>query len=366
MPIEITTPGEGEIVNIDPQILWLNADPLRTPTYAVPSATLVLAEQVINATWKEARASKADFTAKLATALDGFLNVTNAPHISAGAVDAPVIVEPAVDIPATQSVGDVISTFDMKYLELVSMLVDKFTRFRADYFPNEDSTYSAVEAWLQAAIADPSGLPPAVVAQIFGDDQARILADKTRAQDAVIAQFAGRRFPLLPDVAASITMQIEQKAQDELAESSRKVAALSVEMQKFNVEKLLGLRGMAMDSAIKYISALASGPEMASKLVGVGYDAQSKLISSAATFLNARTQAAETVAKVAQYNNSTQLEAAAKNQQSDLALIEDKLKAMLTEAQTIGQTMTALYNNLHTGATVSTSGNATTAVTGNL
>lgn len=339
-------------------ILNLDKTPLYTTpggtTYLVPGPGAEAIEQIINATWAEAQANKAEFATKLTAALNDFLANAASPHVSTGAVDAPVIVEPTVDIPTTQSAGDVISVFDTKYLELVSMLVDNFTQFRANYFPNEDSTYSAVEAWLQAAIADPSGLPLSVVTQIFGDDQARILADKTRAQDSVVAQFAGRRFPLPPDVAASMVMQIEQKAQDELAESSRKVAALSVEMQKFNVEKLLGLRGMAMDSAIKYISALASGPEMASKLVGVGYDAQSKLISSAATFYNARTQAAETVAKVAQYNNSVQLEADAKNQQADMAMIDNKLKALLTDCEALSRIVASLYNNLHVSSSLNT------------
>ena len=109
-----------------------------------------------------------------------------------------------------------------------------------------------------------------------------------------------------------------------------------------------------MDSAIKYISALASGQDIASKVIGVGYDAQSKLISSVATFYNARTQAAETMSKVAQYNNSTQLEADAKNQMADLQMVENKLKALLTECEVIGRAMTALYNNLHVGSTMST------------
>jgi hypothetical protein len=71
-------------------------------------------------------------------------------------------------------------------------------------------------------------LPPSIATQIWGNDQARILGDKTRAQDAVIAQFAARRFPLPPDAAASAILQIEQKAQDEIAESSRKIAEMSV------------------------------------------------------------------------------------------------------------------------------------------
>ena len=339
-------------------ILNLDKTPLYTTpggtTYLVPGPGAEAIEQIINATWAEAQANKAEFATKLATALSGFLDTTNTPHITAGGVAIPAISEPAVSIPSTQSAGDVITEFGSQRLAIVAELIQKFSDFKVTYFPDEANAYIAAEDWLQAAIADPSGLPPAVVAQIFGDDQARILADKTRAQDAVIAQFAGRRFPLLPDVAASITMQIEQKAQDELAESSRKVALLSVEMQKFNVEKLLGLRGMAMDSAIKYISALASGQDIASKVIGVGYDAQSKLISAASSFYNARTQAAETMSKVAQYNNSTQLEAEAKNQIADMDMVKNKLNALLTDCEVIGRAMTALYNNLHVGSTMST------------
>lgn len=177
-----------------------------------------------------------------------------------------------------------------------------------------------------------------------------------------MAQFAARRFPLPPGAANSMVMQIEQKAQDELAEASRKLTALSVEMQKFNVEKLLGLRSMAMDSAIKYISALASGPDMASKVIGVGYDAQSKLISAASSFYNARIQAAEVTSKVAQYNNSTQLEAAVKNQMADLQMVENKLKGLLTEAQSLAQITTSLFNNLNTGATLNASADAGTSI----
>lgn len=326
-----------------------------TSTTPLAKIATRFAQAVLNTTWTEAKNNKTELEAKIAAVMTDFLNVATTPHVSAGAVGVPTIAEPNVSIPSTASSVDILSTFDAKYMELVAMLSDKLTSFKATYFPDEANAYLAAENWLQDAIANPAGLPPGVAAQIFGDDQARILGDKTRAQDAVLAQFAARRFPLPPDVAASAVMQIEQKAQDELAESSRKVAMLSVEMQKFNVEKLLGLRGMAMDSAIKYISALASGPDMASKVVGIGYDAQSKLISSAAQFYNARTQASETMSKVAQYNNSAAIEAAVKNQAADLGMIENKLRALLAECQVIGQISTSMFNNLHasTGMAVS-------------
>lgn len=328
--------------------------------YQLPNASMQVLQDIINATWNEGRLNKAEFTAKMSAAMTTFLDTTTAPHVTAGSVTVPAITEPLVDIPTSVSVPAVYDQWATEYLELATWLDGKFTTFRNTYFPDEAVAYTACEDWLQAAIANPdAGLPPTVAAQIWGDDAARILSDKTRAQDSVLAQFAARRFPLPPDAAASAVLQIEQKAQDELAESSRKVAMLSVDLQKFNVEKLLQLRDLSMKDAVEYVKALASAPEMTSRLMNIGYDAQSKLISSVSSYYNARTQAQEVMSKVAQYNNSTALQAAEKNQMSDLTMIEDKLKALLAEAQSIAQMTTALFNNIHVGATLQANGGTT-------
>lgn len=349
----------ANIVNLEPYQIGSNGDPQHSAVFSVPNAAMQVVAAVINATWNEALGTKAEFTDKMTTALGGFLNLANTPQVTAGAVAVPSITEPAINIPSSVDNTDVMSVFDTKYLELVGLLYQKLIDFLTAYFPDEGDTYVAAETLLRNAIANPdAGLPPAIAAQIWGNDQARIIGDKTRAQDAVVAQFASRRFPLPPEAAAAAVIQLEQKAQEELAASSRKVAILSVELQKFNVENILKLRQLAMASAIDYIKALASGPDMASRLVGVGYDAQSKLITSAAAFMNARTGAAELVSKVNQYNNSLTFEAATKNQAAELTMIEDKLKGLLAEAQAIAQMTTALMNNLHTSASVAANGSS--------
>ena len=45
-----------------------------------------------------------------------------------------------------------------------------------------------------------------------------------------------------------------------------------------------------------------------------------------------------------------------KNQAADLTLIEDKLKALLAEAQALAQMATSLFNNAHVSAGISGSG----------
>ena len=326
------------------------------PTYnfAPASDGVNILSDVMNASWTAGGAYANSYEVKIAAAQTSYLTTT--PTITGGTVAVPTIAEPAVDIPSTQSGNDWETIFDTKYLELAAWLDGKFATFRTNYFPDESNAYTAAENALQACLANPATyLPADVQAQFYADDQARIIGEKNRAQDSVVAQFAARRFPLPPDVAANAVLQIEQKAQDELAESSRKLTMMSVEQFRFVVEKTLGLRQAAMASAIDYIKALASGPDMASKLVGTGYDAQSKLISAASSFYNARTQAAETISKIQQYNNSTALEVSVKNQAAELTMIEDKLRALIAEAGGIAQMATSLFNNLHASVSASDS-----------
>ena len=318
---------------------------------------------VINAAWEQGNTKAADFSTKLDGITDeatGWLSTLATPTVSAGTATAPTITEPIVDIPSTQSTGDVIDLFDTKYLELVALLSDKFTAFRTTYFPDESAAYTAAEDWLQAALANPTnGLPATVAAQILTEDKDRILADATRAADTVMATFAARRFPLPPGAAAAAVLDIQNKAQGEVAASSRKVVIASIEQMRFVIQQVMALRQSAMDSSIKYITALASGPDMASRLVGVGYDAQSKLISAASQFYNSRISAAEVASKVQQFNVSTGLEAATKNQAAELTMVEDKLKALLMECQALAQMATSLFNNVHASAGTSYSVNGT-------
>ena len=335
-----------------------------TPGTYTPAAesSLNAMASVINAAWDLGNSKYEDYEAKVAALTDevtGWLSTQAAPHVTAGTVSAPSITEPDVDIPATQSASDVYTDFAAEYAKLILELSTKFSGFRGDYFPDEQAAYSAAEDWLQSAITNDSGLPADVAAQILTDDKDRILAEAGRASETVLATFAARRFPLPTGAAAAAISDIAAKAQDEIAASSRKIVIASVEQLRWVVEKTLGLRQMAMGAALDYIKALASGPDMASRLVGTGYDAQSKLISAASQFYNSRTAAAELTAKVGQFNTTTALDAATKNQAADMTMIDNRLKALLTECQALAQMVTSLFNNVHASAGTSFSVNGT-------
>jgi len=317
-------------------------------------ATLQFPASLINAAWGQANDKFASFESKMALVTNlagtGWLDATAAPTITAGTASATTPTDPGVAIPTTLDASTIFASFDTKQLEQWNQMVQGVVDFRSTYFPDESAAYTAAEDWLQAAIASPSGLPAATAAQMLTDDKDRILAEANRAADAVVARFAGARFPMPPDAESAAVLAIQQTAQGEIASSARKITIAGVEQLKFAVEKLLGLRQMAMSAALDYVKTLAGASPVATQLVGAGYEAQSRLISAAAGYLNARTAVADLATKNSQFNVANALQAAEKNQMATLTVLEDKLKSMMGELSALAQMATSLYNNLHASA----------------
>lgn len=316
----------------------------------IPTAGQKVLQEVINATWNKGLEREAEFSSKIDGVSDT-LNPEDAPKIDAPTdVSAPLVTAPLVDIPTT--VDDYIELYRTQYIEMMEELSNRFQVFRDTHFPDESAGFAAAQNWLLEAVANPdSALPQAIQDKIFEDDRSRILDDASRAGDAVLSSFAARRFPLPPGQAAAAIAGIQQKAQAEIGASSRNMAKLAVEMQRFTVEKLLGLRQAADGAALEYIKALAVAPSESIKVT----NQQSALIAAAADFYRADIAAAELTARVRQFNNTLAVDVAGKNQSSELAIISEKIKALLAESQAIAQTAAALFNNVNVSTSISAS-----------
>lgn len=318
------------------------------PPEVMENAGVIAFEAAVNSTWALGLDNRTNVMNKITAIVADLQDALNTPTMNNTTLAPATVAEPLVNIPSSITASDIYADFLAQYTLLITELDSKFTSFRAAFFPTENATYTLGENWLAAAIANPNvGLPPTVAAQIWGDDSARILTDANRASDAVLAQYAARGFPLPPDAALSATLQIQQKAQDLQAESSRKVAIMSVEMQKWLVDKILGLREMAMKSIVDYVKTIAMGPEIASRLVPIGYDAQSKLISAVSQYYNARTGATELTYKGTQHNADLTQDTNTQNLKSEMLMVTEWVKAILTEVQTMAQMATSLFNNIH-------------------
>ena len=441
-----------DIVNLSPH--YIGSPTPGVNLYQLPNAAMQVLGDIINATWTEGKLTKAEFSAKISTAMSGFLDITSAPHVTTGSVAVPVISEPAVDIPASVTVDDIydqwaveyanlgawldgkfsafrgayfpddtallgavlgrlaslagtpidtitgtavtassvsgsvsggtisaegitanavtatvtpevisadsisalggmldpfstditagsvsapytaeppvlvsndvdltnaLTIFDNTYADLLALIENKFASFRSANFTNDDALWYNASDWLNQAISDYNvATPPSFISQIFADDQARILSDKARAQDSVVSQFASRRFPLPPGAAASAVLQIEQKAQDDIAAGSRKVAQLSVEMMPRLMEQAMKIRFEVLQSANEYLKTLTSSQDVAIKIMSVGYDAQSRLVSSVSSLLNARKEVSGLTLDASKFSANLAFEAAKANQLAEL------------------------------------------------
>ena len=346
----------ADIIDLQSQLL---TGPLADQRlYAVPNASMLVLQDLINATWNLALTQSNAVGSKTAaiTSASGMLDPVLAPTISGGSVAVPSITAPPVTIPSGITVPAIFADFKTEYLDLSTWLTNQYTTWISTYAPNNQALYAAGESSLLSAIQSGSFIPASVQAQIWGDDTARILGDSSRAQDAVVAQFASRGFPLPPDAALSAVLQLQQKAQDLQAESSRKIAIMSVDQYKFVIQQIMAQRDMVLKYAVEYAKVEAMAPETISKMMGIGYDIQTKLISAAAAFYNADSQAKEVIAKVGEFNTSVAMEASKANQASTLTIIEANLKALLGEIVSVTQQATALFNNLHVQASMQAGG----------
>jgi hypothetical protein len=318
----------------------------------IPTAGQKVLQEVINATWDLANTKSSSMSAKFTAAASDFLDTTAAPTVSTGEVDAPLVTAPNVHIPETLDVADVSSIYTAEYQQLMQVLETKFAEFITTRFPDDAENYAKVEARLVDALEN-GGLAADTEDRIYDSQRSAILEESSRAADTVLATFAARRYPVPPGAALGAVREIQQKAQSEIAKAGGALAALKVEMEKFTVEKMLGLRQLALGAAGDYIKALVAAPEISSKVANIGYDAQAKLIAAAADFYRADISAAELSTRVGQFNVTTALDAATKNQASQLTIIDAKLKALLAEAQSIAQEATSLFNNLNASSSIS-------------
>jgi hypothetical protein len=305
---------------------------------------LVLLNQVIDATWTEAGAKSSAYTAKVDAATGSYLDIDQAPQIADQAnITAPTVTAPAVDIPAT--VDDSVELYKVQYQEMMDELTARMTVFIGTHFPDESAGFAKAQEWLQDALDNPedSGIPAAVRDAVFEDERTRILSDAERAKSSVLGAFASRGFPLPPGQAAGAIIEIERKAQGEIAGAARALAKIALDFQQFSVQQLLGLRQSAMTATLGYIQTLATSPGDAVKITNM----QSELIRSAADFYRAEIAAAELKTRVDQFNATSDLDVATKNQAAKMSVLGEKAKALMTDAQGIAQMATALYNNLN-------------------
>lgn len=313
-----------------------------------------LVRQVLNATW-DLGLTKA--TASATRVNNALTELATPPTMSAASVAVPSVAEPTITIPASlETVA--FDKFDTLYPELIDALSAEFATFISTYFPAQSASLVAYEAWLLDAIQNPeSVLPPALAAEIWEGDRSRVNAATSQATEAVAATWASRGFPVPPGVAVAQAYKVQEAGITELANSSRNVAVKTFELAydklKFAVAQMGELRIKAISAASEYVKALASGPDVASRVINIGYDLQPKLISAVSSFYGARIDAEKLAYSARQHNADFNQATALENLKSTIDILGKRVSTIVSDANSTSHMAASLFNNAHVQASMS-------------
>lgn len=319
------------------------------------SVSADLSNSIINRAWTEAATLLGGLDSRLDTAQSSVsgsvtVGVTTVPSI--GAID-----EPSVLIPY-EAEGPNLTVFNEFNTALKNDLVNLFSDFLTTYFPLDAATLGMAETKLQELLTTGGvAVNTTVEAQIWERDRSRILSDATRAVDEIASTWAAKGFPVPPGALQNQTAQIQQKAQDELAKSSREIAIKTfdaeVEMVKFAIDSAIKLRNVAISAAGDYIKSIASSQKNSIELSMGKSSAQNGLISAVASFMNARANASDTVFKSELANANFTNDAHKASATLGTQLLTKKAEIAVAAADTTGRAAAAMLNNLHTSIGVS-------------
>lgn len=332
-----------------------------------------LTQKIVQQCWTLAQDKTASFTEQ-AKAIDELLNLDdNAyPQIPKNgdqdANEEPTEPgDPEVDIPARadteidESLRDYLQTFETE-------LTGVFSSFINTNFPRENSLISAAENWIRASLSGGTGISVTVENALWERDRSRIAAEEAAALDEATDLWAARGFPIPPGALVSATVQIQQKAQEEAAKSSREAAIYMHKTANDNARAALDaavrLRQIAVSAAGDYMKEAVATYTIAADLSKVAIDAQSKLISAAASYYDARIHAFDAVEKYKLADKNLALENDRANLDAKVKLLGKRAELIAEMAKATAQQAAALFNNLH--ASVGISSSASRGLSGNI
>jgi hypothetical protein len=274
--------------------------------------------------------------------------------ISPGQISGDTPSEPRVAIPTRVSGVDT-TLFDSMYGQIIEDLSSRFHGFLTEFFPIRPGLMPAVEEWLERAITQGgTGINSTVERQIWQRDRDRITAEAASAMDEAVGGWAARGYPLPPGAANASVMSIQKKRMSDLAAVSRDAAIKAFETEvenvRFAIAQAIDYRTKAIAAAGDYIRALASAPDIASKMSTQSADAQARLISAAASYYGARIDAAKHATSIEMYNMDHQLKSALANQETDAKFTNMRTNAAVAAAESMGQQAAAALNGLNATA----------------
>ena len=325
-------------------------------TYSGPSVAAAFSAGVMNNAWTLAAQINSRFENKIDEALT---EAAGAPYVIAPTALSDLLMPalPTMDLDPSALNDSVARIRAIDIDALINDLAGGFDHFIATYFPLGDELQAAID-WVDRALTTGgTGINVNVEAQLWNRDRDRILRDAGRAEEDASASWAARGYPLPPGALSDQVLQIRRDAYVAVAASSREQAIKSFEAElenvRFAVDRAIQLRTSAISAAGEYVRTLAIGPEMAMKLAITPLEAQAKAFAATASFYQAQLAAYEIPLRLSTAQDDVQLRVRELNQKSDLAVLGERVQAVLAGAQASATQAAAMLNGFHASVGVS-------------
>ena len=312
---------------------------------------------LVNGIWNLAQTKATDF----ATQIDGLVNATtgwlvNNPvaNITAGAITAASPTEPSMTV-ADTSTALVINDYTAAATTLVNDLYSRFSTFISTWFPDEDDTYAAAEAYLVDAIGNTvsGAIPAAVRATMLQDGLAEIASNEAKALEEVNDAWAARRHPLPSGAQTYAALRINQAALDASSALTRSLTIKDFELtyQKAleSVRMALSNRQNVLTSAREYLAHAVTGNTIGLQATDTAHQAQVRKLAAAYDAYAKRINASELLLKISQADKGLAFEAAKANQMRDIKNVDSYVEAFMAQAQMLAHQVTAMLNNVRAG-----------------
>lgn len=314
--------------------------------------------QVINAMWSNAQ-SRADTGLDLAKSAVDLPDA--APQMGVHGIfeQAPKIpLPPELDNPDPDEGKKI---YEEQFNRMCDMITDGFSDYIGTHFPDTGWFEEALD-WCHKAIRDGgTGINPAVEAQLWARDRARIQRKAQEDKAQATSEWAGKRFPMPPGAMYAQVNQIDQEASFKMSEQSRDIAIKSFETEienvRFAAKELLDLRVKALDAGLNYIRTLMLAPETAMKLATGLSGLQYEFMRSLTAMYTAQVSALEPQIRMIITDAELRQKSDQANLNAKMASIDAKVKAAMAAAQLVGTQSAAGINAI--GARLSRSGSST-------
>lgn len=316
-------------------------------TYNGSSAAAVFAAGVIN--------SAADIAEEKMAQVNTY--ATQAVNAVGSAPTLTPIVPPSISTTGVSRDGvdalreTMLDEMDDDQVAVATDLANKFSGFLTSHFP-WSAELTAAQAWANRALTSGgTGLAPAIEAQIWERDRARLEAEAVRAEEEATALWAARRYPLPPGAAAAQVMQIRQDLRNGLAQSSRELAIKQAELEleniKFAVSAVMDFRKAAIQAALEYLARMTFSYTFPAEKVVQSAQGAAAMEQAVAAYFGAEVSLKELAIKGTQMIYQTKVQVEKDQAELDLAFVKEKVGAFTNAMQAISVQAAATLNALH-------------------